>query len=91
MPAPWKITCAAPRCRPAINSGSGSSSRTSDTLGTEDYYYAVSLPSGEILRVACSASNIYQIFGTAVPYLVLAICILMVMAVIFAVLLTPAG
>lgn len=77
-----------PEVQAAINSGSGSSSRTSDTLGTEDYYYAVSLPSGEILRVACSASNIYQIFGTAVPYLVLAICILMVMAVIFAVLLT---
>ena len=61
---------------------------TTDTLGTEDYYYAVLLPSGEILRVATSASNIYQIYGSAVPYLVLAICILMVMAVVFAVLLT---
>lgn len=77
-----------PEVQSALNSGSGSSRRTSDTLGTEDYYYAMVLPSGEILRVACSASNIYQIYGTAVPYLVVAICILMVMAVVFAVLLT---
>lgn len=77
-----------PEVQAALKNGHGSSRRTSDTLGTEDYYYAVLLPSGEILRVACSASNIYQIYGSAVPYLVLAICILMVMAVVFAVLLT---
>ncbi len=77
-----------PEVKEALESGSGLSRRTSDTLGTEDYYYAVALPSGEILRVACTASNIYQIYGTAVPYLVVAICVLMVMAVLFAILLT---
>ena len=77
-----------PEVQQALKSGYGSSRRTSDTLGTEDYYYAILLSSGEVLRVATSASNIYQICGSAVPYLVLAICVLMVMAIIFAVLLT---
>lgn len=77
-----------PEVQSALADGSGSSRRTSDTLGTEDYYYAVTLSTGEILRVATSASNIYQIYGSAVPYLVAAICTLMVLAVIFAVLLT---
>ena len=62
-----------PEVQSALENGHGSSRRTSDTLGTEDYYYAVKLPSGEILRVACSASNIYQIYGSAVHYLLLSI------------------
>lgn len=79
-------------CRPevqsALSSGSGSAKRTSETLGSEDYYYALRLPDGNVLRVSQAVSNIYQIYGDAVPYLVLAICILMIMAVVFAVLLT---
>ena len=77
-----------PEVQEALKSGSGSARRTSNTLGTEDYYHAILLPDGNVLRVSQAVSNIYQIYGRAVPYLVLAICVLMVMAVIFAVLLT---
>ena len=77
-----------PEVQQALSTGSGRDKRTSNTLGTEDYYYATRLPSGDILRVSQAVSNIYQIYGRAVPYLVLAICVLMVLAVIFAVLLT---
>lgn len=77
-----------PEVREALASGSGSDKRTSDTLGSEDYYFAILLSDGNILRVSQAVSNIYQIYGQAVPYLVLAICVLMVLAVAFAVLLT---
>ena len=77
-----------PEVQQALSSGSGSDRRTSNTLGTEDYYYATRLASGDILRVSQAVSNIYQIYGRAVPYLVAAICVLMVLAVIFAVVLT---
>ncbi len=77
-----------PEVQAALATGSGSDHRTSDTLGTEDYYYATVLDDGSILRVSCSASNIYQIYGNVVPYLVIIICALMIIAVIFALLLT---
>ncbi len=77
-----------PEVQSALSGGSGSAKRTSETLGSVDYYYALRLPDGNVLRVSQAVSNIYQIYGDAVPYLVLAICILMIMAVVFAVLLT---
>ena len=77
-----------PEVQQALSTGSGSDHRTSDTLGSEDYYYATILTNGAILRVSCSASNIYQIYGKAVPYLIVVICVLMILAVVFALLLT---
>lgn len=77
-----------PEVQAALKNGSGSDRRTSDTLGTEDYYYAQQLSDGNILRVSLAVSNIYQIYGRAVPYLAAAVFALMVLAVVFAVLLT---
>lgn len=77
-----------PEVRDALTSGSGQDRRTSDTLGTEDYYYAVRLSGGQILRVSCAASELHPIYGEAIPYLALALCVLMILATAFAVLLT---
>ncbi len=77
-----------PEVQAAMASGSGSAHRTSLTLGTSDYYYATALNDGRILRVSCSASNIYHIYGTAIPYLLVVLCLLAVLAVVFALLLT---
>ena len=77
-----------PEVQAAMQNGTGSDRRTSNTLGTEDYYYAQRLSDGNILRVSLAVSNIYQIYGRAVPYLALAVCALMVLAVVFALLLT---
>ncbi len=77
-----------PEVQEALEEGEGDAHRTSDTLGTEDYYYAVALQDGTVLRVSVSADNIYQIYGKAVPYLAAIVCGLMVLAVVFAVLLT---
>ncbi len=77
-----------PEVQAALQHGTGSGRRTSNTLGTEDYYYAQRLSDGNILRVSLAVSNIYQIYGRAVPFLALAVCALMVLAVVFALLLT---
>ena len=77
-----------PEIQDALVSGSGSAHRTSQTLGTEDYYYARLLSDGSILRVSCSASSIFKIYGSTIPYLVIAVCILMALAVALAVFLT---
>lgn len=77
-----------PEVQEALQEGAGRDQRTSDTLGSEDYYYALRLPDGNVLRISQAVSSIYQIYGQTVPYLVAAVCVLMVMAVAFAVLLT---
>ncbi len=77
-----------PEVQSALQTGTGSDRRTSSTLGTEDYYYAVLLDNGNVLRVSESVHNMYQIYGQTVPYLVVALCVLIVLAVVFAVLLT---
>lgn len=78
-----------PEILSAMENGEGSSKRPSDTLDTEDYYYyALRLEDGNILRVSQAVSNIYQIYGRTMPYLVAAVAVLMILAVVFAVVLT---
>ena len=77
-----------PEVAQALKDGNGFDKRTSDTLGTEDYYYARMLSGGQILRVSTSASNIYRIYAGALPYLLGALFALIAVAVLFAVLLT---
>ncbi len=77
-----------PEVQEALRDGSGAARRTSSTLGSEDYYYALLLADGSILRVAQSVSSIYPIYGRAAPYLVGALCVLILLAVAFSLLLT---
>ena len=77
-----------PEIQMALAAGQGSSHRTSETLDREDYYYAQRLHDGSVLRVSCSASSILKIYGAVIPYLVIAVCVLMVIAVALAIYLT---
>ena len=47
-----------PEVQAALQTGAGSDRRTSDTLGTEDYYYAQRLSDGNILRVSLAVSTL---------------------------------
>ncbi|MDR0914632.1 MAG: hypothetical protein LBM65_05675 [Oscillospiraceae bacterium] len=47
----------------ALESGSGQSSRLSQTLGEETYYYAVKLSDGYILRTAKTADSVLAVFA----------------------------
>jgi len=51
----------------ALISGTGESSRFSDTLGQETYYYAIRLGNGSVLRLAKTMSSIWGMFGGAIP------------------------
>ena len=51
-----------PEIRAAIENGTGTDTRFSDTIGTEDYYYALRLSDGNILRVSIQADSIFSLF-----------------------------
>ena len=51
----------------ALESDLGESSRFSDTLRLETYYYAIKLSDGSILRLAKTTSSIWGMFGKALP------------------------
>ena len=51
-----------PEIKSAIENGTGTDTRFSDTIGTEDYYYALRLNDGNILRVSIQADSIFSLF-----------------------------
>jgi PAS domain S-box len=60
----------------AFNSGVGESTRYSDTLGQETYYYAILLQDGNVLRVSRTSSSIIGIFNQLIPFILLIIVII---------------
>ena len=79
-----------PEIKQAISDGVGKDIRDSQTMGYETYYYAVLLPTGEILRVAQDAETIWSIYDSSIPAIVLSCVALMMAAAILAGLLTKA-
>ena len=66
-----------PEIKQAISDGVGKDIRDSQTMGYETYYYAVLLPTGEILRVAQDAETIWSIYDSSIPAIVLSCVALM--------------
>ena len=63
----------------AIENGTGSDTRYSDTIGTEDYYYAVKLDDGNILRVSIRSDSILRLFERSIlTILIVTVCIIAV-------------
>ena len=63
----------------AIENGTGSDTRYSDTIGTEDYYYAVKLDDGNILRVSIRSGSIFRLFERSILIiLIVTVCIIAV-------------
>ena len=61
----------------AIENGTGSDTRYSDTIGTEDYYYAVKLDDGNILRVSIRSDSIFRLFERSILIiLIVTVCII---------------
>ena len=79
-----------PEIQHALSGGIGKDIRDSQTMGFETYYYAVLLPTGEVLRVAQDAETIWSIYDSSIPAIVLSCVALMVAAAILAGLLTRA-
>ena len=74
----------------AMENGSGSAVRVSETFGETNYYYALKLKNGNILRIAATTQNGISAFITALPWLIFAIIILLIGAWIVAKALTNA-
>lgn len=60
-----------PEIRQALETGSGEIVRNSDTLNMKNFYYALLLEDGSVLRVATQVRSIVGIFLTAMPVIVL--------------------
>ena len=63
----------------AFESGEGNAIRRSSTALKNTYYYARVLNNGDVLRVSTEASGLVNLFGTAIPVIV--VCGLVVFAV----------
>lgn len=66
-----------PEVEEALKNGTGEDVRKSSTLDMSNFYYAVRLEDGSILRVAKEAKNIFSVFERALPSIV---CIIAIMA-----------
>ena len=77
-----------PEIRSAIQNETGESTRSSDTIGKQIYYYAVRLDSGDILRIAADTKNVIGLLGVSAPRLLIIVLIIFVAAMITAKLLT---
>lgn len=68
----------------AIKNGTGESSRLSETLSEQTYYYALKLNNGTILRMSDTTSSIYHDILSTLPYTVIIIAVIIILAVIVA-------
>ncbi len=63
-----------PEVESALSIGFGETTRLSDTLGQQTYYYAIRLMDGTVLRVSITTDTIYSIFIKVLPYIILIVC-----------------
>lgn len=72
-----------PEVQMALEHGSGSETRISETLDEQTYYYALKLDNGMILRLANTSNSVWVSILSTVPLLIgIAIVIFLVMAVL---------
>lgn len=69
-----------PEIADAFDSGKGQSIRTSSTINSSNYYYAIRLSDGRVLRVAKETSSIVNIFTQVLPVIMLIIIVLSILS-----------
>lgn len=69
-----------PEIKSAFETGSGESTRTSDTFGKKSYYYAVRLSDGDVLRVACETSSMFGSIMRAMPGILFSVIFFLALA-----------
>jgi two-component system phosphate regulon sensor histidine kinase PhoR len=67
----------------ARNSGSGTSSRFSDTQLTVNFYYARLLTDGRVLRTATTQNSVLGMIGSFLPVLLLVLLLVFILSVFF--------
>ena len=77
-----------PEIRLAIENGTGTDTRFSDTIGTEDYYYALRLGDGNILRVSIQADSIFSLFERSLVIILIIVLGIVIVSLLVSVKLT---
>ncbi len=72
----------------ALESGEGEAVRRSDTMGENTVYIALQLEDGTVLRLASDVRNIFSIFATVVPILIVIVLAIILVSAIAARLMT---
>ena len=67
-----------PEIADAFATGNGKSIRTSTTINKSNYYYAILLENGEVLRVAKETGSIVNLFFSVLPIIVLIVLVLLI-------------
>lgn len=77
-----------PEVQEALKEGVGESVRLSDTMGMNTFYYAILLEDGTVLRVAIEAKNIFSIFISSFPAIIILMLVIIAVCTLLAHLLT---
>ena len=77
-----------PEIKSAIKNGTGTDTRFSDTIGTEDYYYALRLSDGNILRVSIQADSIFSLFERSLVIILIIVLGIIIVSLLVSVKLT---
>lgn len=73
-----------PEVQQALKTGTGEDRRTSETLATHSYYYAVALEDGSVLRVAGTINSVVTVLMSIIPTMILIVLIVFVISLIVA-------
>lgn len=77
-----------PEVAEAFASGQGESIRESDTLNMKNYYYALLLPDGTVLRVSMEARSLTSVFMEVFPIMLILIMLIIMICILISHLLT---
>ena len=77
-----------PEIRAAIENGTGTDTRFSDTIGTEDHYYALRLNDGNILRVSIQTDSIFALFERSLVIILIIVLGIVIVSMLVSVKLT---
>jgi len=83
-PAKMENHLDSPEIQAAIKNGRGESERLSETLSEITYYYAVKLDDGNILRISRTRQSVWAAVFSTIPYFILIIGIILIMAIFLA-------
>ena len=72
----------------ALQNGTGSSTRTSETVGKNSYYFAALQDDGNVLRVATDVDTIYAVLIGALPLVGILLIAMIILSVVISVVLT---
>lgn len=73
-----------PEIRAARLEGTGESTRLSETIGEQTFYYAIRLEDGRFLRVGCTTESVFSAILDCLPFILLIIAAVFIVTMVIA-------